>query len=289
MEHTHVEQVRDYYERNTRVFLAWGRDGQTHTIHRAVWAAGVTTEEQALTYINRQIADQVSEYYTEHKPGLVRVLDLGCGVGGTLSQLARQPGLPIQGVGISISPAQIRLARRYALEQGLADRCTFLDGNYMQLGFQPCFDAAIAIESLIHAPDLAEVFRQIAAVLKPGGQLLICDDLLLDHPPAIAGGVDTRLLLAAFRRGWHAFGAATISDLVAMAAAAGFRLRIQRNLTPDLRLLVLPNLLVNMLLQIGMLLPRSWTVTQSLIGGLALQHGLRHGVIGYQWLVFELV
>jgi hypothetical protein len=41
------------------------------------------------------------------------------------------------------------------------------------------------------------------------------------------------------------------------------------------------------LLRAGLRVPAAWAFTQSLAGGLALQHGLARGIFRYQWLIFE--
>jgi len=56
------------------------------------------------------------------------VLELGCGTGAALLCLAaRVPGL--MGTGLEIQPLAATLARRGAVESGLADRITILDGD----------------------------------------------------------------------------------------------------------------------------------------------------------------
>jgi ubiquinone/menaquinone biosynthesis C-methylase UbiE len=283
----HVTRVRAYYERNTQIFLASGTDGQTRTIHRAVWAPGVTTEREALTYINQCVVRSIAANTARCRATPVRVLDVGCGVGGMLCHLVRHSPVTVSGVGVSISPGQVKAARRYASAQGLGERCTFLEGNYLALPFRETFDVAVAIESLVHAPDLARAFREAALVLRPGGRLIICDDTLQVEATAETAHPQAPLLAAAFRRGWYAPALATLETIVSYAEHAGLTLIEQCDLTPDLRLLQLPELVVDALLRVGIRLPADWAFTQSLVGGLALQHGLRHGVFRYRWLVFE--
>lgn len=278
MTHLTPDHIRRYYERNTRLFRLFGSDSTTHTVHRAVWAPGVATTEQALHYLHDELAAMINRHIPT---GPVQLLDLGCGVGGTLFYLARQHGERLRGVGVSISPTQVALARRTARTMGLDQQCRFLEADYLALPLRQHFDIAVAIESLVHAPDLPLVFQQAAAILKPGGRLIVCDDMLNDAALAHAPW-----LVAAFQRGWHAPSASTQASYHAAAQAAGFRLHEQRDLTPDLRLLNLPTALVRRVLTMGAHVPAAWSFTQSLVGGLALQHGLRHGLIHYRWLVF---
>lgn len=274
-----VARVRDYYERNTPIFLRFGRERETQTIHRSVWAEGVKTLPEALTYVNGLVADAVNALDLGGRPA--RVLDLGCGVGGTLFHVAKAAKRPYGGVGVTISPTQARMAAASAREHGWEDACTFAEASYLELPFAGGFDLAYAIESFVHAPDLGLAFREAARVLRSGGRLLICDDFLMK---AAAGD---SVWLTAFRRGWQANSALPLDDTIALAGQAGFRLRMKRNLTPDLRLVRLPGPLAEALLRCGNALPAGWAFVQGQIGGLALQHGLARGMIGYHWLEFE--
>jgi SAM-dependent methyltransferase len=282
-----VAHVRAYYEQNTRLFLRLGFGRRHRSIHRAVWAEGVTSHVEALGYINRLIGATIARYAVPGTRDPVRVLDLGCGVGGTLLTLAGHLPLPIHGLGVSISPTQVRLAHAAAAASRLQPRCQFIEADYRRLPCPAIFDFAVAVEALVHAPDIGHVLAEAAGALKPGGYLLICDDVLTDrrhdqpaHPSA-AGWV------AAFRRGWRAVGLVSRDTFIGLAQQAHLRLVEARDLTPDLRLLRLPVGIGQVLLRLGRYAPDRWAFIHSLVGGLALQYCLKHGVIAYQWLVLQ--
>lgn len=275
---THASRVRAYYERNTRLFGAFGLGREARAIHRAVWTDGAQDYAAALGTVNRWLLALAERQ--AGAGGSVSALDLGCGVGGTLVALAEgMPGL--RGVGISISPSQVRLATRLARRRGLSERCQFAEADFAHQPARGAFDLAIAIESLVHAADPARVLREAASALRPGGLLAVCDDVVVRAEDAGDAQV------AAFRRGWHAPGVRALDELLAAGERAGLRLVERRDLTPLLRLLPLPGPLADALLGLGELAPRGWVFTQSLVGGLALQRCLARGVIGYHWLVWE--
>ncbi|MCG8591738.1 MAG: methyltransferase domain-containing protein [Proteobacteria bacterium] len=100
-----------------------------------------------------------------------RVLDAGCGVGGPLLEIAGHTGAAI--VGLNNSAYQIQKGERYLRRAGLADRCSFLRGDFMDIPAPAAtFDAAYAIESTCHAPDRVAVFREIQRLLRPGGEFV---------------------------------------------------------------------------------------------------------------------
>lgn len=97
----------------------------------------------------------------------MKVLDVGCGVGGPAREIARFIGCEI--VGITINARQVARAVELTAEAGLSDRVTFIQGDYLRLPFPDAsFDAAYAIEATVHAPDLSACYAGIARVLKPG-------------------------------------------------------------------------------------------------------------------------
>jgi ubiquinone/menaquinone biosynthesis C-methylase UbiE len=279
----HVAAVRRYYERNTGLFRLLRADRQLHTVHRPVWAAEVRNKQQALQYVHARIAKQIRGYLAVRHQQQVCVLDLGCGTGATLCQLAQQFCGQLRGIGMSISRTQLQLAQQYACAQGVTEYCTFIEGDFCHLPCMAQFDLAIAIESLVHAPADVDILAQVASTLKPGGYLIICDDMLCADRIL----PDDTPLLEAFRRGWYAPSVRSVADVIARAQQAGLKLLEQCDLTQSLHLLPVPRVLGLVLIQLTKGVPPEWAFTQSLIGGFALQLGLRSAVFRYQWLVFE--
>lgn len=214
----------------------------------------------------------------------VHVLDAGCGVGGTLLALADNLPGRLRGVGISISGSQVRRARQRARAAGDESACMFLEASYLDVPCRAAFDAAIMVESLIHSPDPRRTIAQLAAALRPGGVLLICDDFLTLQQAETA---ESRRSLTVFRRGWLAHGLHSTEDIQALASESGLQLIERRDFTPQLRLRRFPAPITNGLLRLSAVVPASWAVTQGLFGGLALQHCLANGTIGYHWLMFR--
>ena len=102
----------------------------------------------------------------------VRVLDVGCGIGGTTRWLASErPSWTV--TGISISGEQIRRATELALERGVHN-CDFRCCDAMQMPFPDnSFDVVWSCESAEHMPDKALFVKECIRVLKPGGRLVL--------------------------------------------------------------------------------------------------------------------
>ncbi|KAI0066927.1 hypothetical protein BV25DRAFT_1877866 [Artomyces pyxidatus] len=103
------------------------------------------------------------------RPGM-RVLDVGCGVGGPAREIARFSDAHI--TGLNNNDFQIGRARKYTAAGGLSDQVQFVKGDFMKLAEQfgeNSFDAVYAIEATVHAPTWEGVYGEILKVLKPGG------------------------------------------------------------------------------------------------------------------------
>ena len=100
-----------------------------------------------------------------------RVLDVGCGIGGSARILARDYKLNV--VGISISPAQITRATELTTP-GLSCRFEVMDALDLQLA-DHSFDAVWSVEAGPHMPDKQRYADELLRVLKPGGLLAVAD------------------------------------------------------------------------------------------------------------------
>jgi len=113
------------------------------------------------------------EHYLASNMGLrpgMRVLDVGCGVGGPAREIARFADVNI--VGLNNNDFQIHRARKYTKKAGLEGQISFVKGDFMKLAEQfgeNSFDAVYAIEATVHAPTWEGVYGEIMKVLKPGG------------------------------------------------------------------------------------------------------------------------
>lgn len=272
-------QVQRYYDRHTAAFLRYGQGGGAGAIHRAVWGPGVETRAAAFHYVEDCLIERLRAL-----PGVAEptVVDLGCGVGGSLRHLAAR--LPIHGVGVTLSPVQARLAAERIRAAGLADRIRCIVGDYADLRLDlPSADLAYAIESFVHGPDPAAFFTQCARVVRPEGLLIVCDDVL--RP---AGGRRARRAVDRFRRGWRINALPDRDGLRALAAAAGFEHVATRDLTPFLELNRPRDRALGLLAALAGWLPVESRMGH-LTGGAALRTCLRRGWIGYDLALFRSV
>ena len=146
----YYDLVTDFYE------FGWGQ-----SFHFAPRRRGESFKASLFRH-QRFLADRMAL-----KPGM-RVLDVGCGVGGPMAALARNTGASF--VGLNNNAYQIERAKAHTRD--VRSLCSFIHGDYMQIpDGDERYDAAIAIESMPHAPDKTAAFRELFRVLRPGACL----------------------------------------------------------------------------------------------------------------------
>ncbi len=110
-----------------------------------------------------------------------RVLDVGCGCGQTVLQLAALSGGAGHVLGIDISPpmlarAQERLAQQPAISLALADAQTFAFAS-------PSFDALYSRFGVMFFDDALAAFGNLRRGMRPGGRLsFVCWQALAKNP-----------------------------------------------------------------------------------------------------------
>lgn len=149
--------------------------------YRANWAEsfhlppfhGNSTLAQALIAQEHGLADKAG-----FRAGM-RLLDIGCGIGGPALSIVTHCGAHV--TGINIVPRHIEIAQGKARDSGLVHLLDFLTADMMFLPFPACsFDGAYSFDAICHAPDKARAYAEIARVLKPGAAFAGCDWLYAD-------------------------------------------------------------------------------------------------------------
>lgn len=112
-----------------------------------------------------------------------QVVDVGSGYGGPAMLLAQEFGARV--VGIELSPSLCDRASKTMSNAGLEGSVRFLQDNVVDVELPDGeFDAAVAIDSIVHMPDLDTVFRRMASWVRPGGRVVIASEYMDDNAPA---------------------------------------------------------------------------------------------------------
>jgi tocopherol O-methyltransferase len=205
-----LDEIAAYYD-YTEPFYRRFWHGDTGGVHYGLWDNATRNFREALLNTNRFLA-RVANI----APG-ERVLDAGCGVGGSALWLAANIGARV--TGITISRKQLAAAEASRRKAPVAGQVDFRLADFARTDFPDCcFDVVWAIESVCHANDKSKFLTEAHRVLKPGGRLVLADGFL-DRPPA---GAREARKLASFCRGFILPGLAETNAFETALSAAGF-------------------------------------------------------------------
>lgn len=109
----------------------------------------------------------------QFKPG-GRVLDVGCGIGGSARHLAAEYGCKV--VGIDLTREYVEAARKLAELSGMDQQVEFHHGSALSLPFHDnTFDGAWTEHVQMNIADKKAFYAEIARVVKPGGRFAFHD------------------------------------------------------------------------------------------------------------------
>lgn len=162
------------------------------------------------------------------------VLDVGCGVGGSLRRLASQ-GLGDRLVGVDRSQpviaASIELFEppAHPIQRIRADAChlPFPDGE---------FDVVLSIEAMMHFSTRRRFLSEAARVLRPGGAL-VASDLLIVEDVSDVGHASSAEVAEALDAGFGPWPEpeASVASIAEAAASSGLRCTVARDVTAHTR------------------------------------------------------
>jgi SAM-dependent methyltransferase len=102
-----------------------------------------------------------------------RILDIGCGSGRYLITLARRGA---EGVGIDFASNMIALAQNLAAERGVADRCLFVNADFLEFEFEKKFDISLAIGLFDYIRDPTPILSKMRSLTR--------EKVIVTFPPA---------------------------------------------------------------------------------------------------------
>lgn len=168
--HVDTGEIREHYDRLSVLYrMLWGEH-----LHHGYWE-----DNESIARAQIQLMERLAEKATI--PRGAKVLDIGCGLGGSAFWLAAQYNCRV--TGLTISPVQARMATKKAKAKGLADQLQFLVADANQ--WQPVpesVDMIWIMESSEHFQDKKGFFQRCASALRPGGGLAVCAWLRRDGP-----------------------------------------------------------------------------------------------------------
>jgi len=211
--------VNAYYELAT-LFYEWGWG---ESFHFAYHLKGESFQQAIARH----------EYYIAGRLGVKqgdRVLDVGCGIGGPMRNIARFTRSNI--VGVTLNEYQVLRGNELNKAAGLSKTALSVQADFMRLPFEEnFFDGVYAIEATCHAPKREEVYGQIMKVLKPGA-VFACYEWCLT-PLYDAKNAEHRLIKKKIEEGDGLPDMATQEECVDALRSVGFEIIEYRDMALD--------------------------------------------------------
>lgn len=218
------DEIAAYYD-TTEVHYKRGWDlRHSLAMHYGYWDEKATTFRASLGRMNEALAT-FGGLSKEDK-----VLDAGCGIGGTSIFLADTLGCHV--TGITLSQQQVETARGHAATKGVQTLTCFEQADFRATPFPAeTFDVVWALESAVYDPEKADFCKEAYRLLRPGGRLVMGEYIKSPQPMKPR---DKRI----FHRwldAWAIHDLSTLEHLAAVAKQQGFEGIKIDNVTPAIR------------------------------------------------------
>lgn len=170
------QHIKDYYNQTQFDYsFIWNwKLKTTPALHFGYYDEKATKHEQAIFRVNEVMAD-----WANVAEG-TKVLDAGCGLGNTSLWLAQHCKAKV--TGITLVQKQVDTAYALAKKQNIVG-AEFLVADYLKTPFEDnSFDVVWACEALCHAPNKSLFYKEACRILKPGGRVVIAENLRPERP-----------------------------------------------------------------------------------------------------------
>ncbi len=186
-----IDDIIAYYDQTWFDYRLLWLNNNNRAVHFGFYDKTTASHQEALVNMNRVLAETVKIQSDD------RVLDAGCGQGGSATWIAENTGATV--VGITPVESQIKTARAYIELKGLSEKVTIKLGDYIETGFpDESFDVVWACESVCHAEQKHDFYWEAYRLLKPGGRLVMAEYMRTPSSYQPDGGK----LLGQWLRGW---------------------------------------------------------------------------------------
>lgn len=208
-----TEAIKKYYSDTQFEYkLVWNwRSKHTPALHFGYYDEKATNHHRAVIRANEVLAEMGNIQQG------TRIIDAGCGLGHSTLWLAEHFNAHV--TGITIVPKQVETMRKFIAKNGISN-VDFLETSYFNMPFEnDSVDVVWAIEAVCHANDKLQFYKEAYRVLKPGGKLLIGENLRTARPLEIK----KEKLLKEIFHSWAIPDLDTFEEHRSHAKKAGFR------------------------------------------------------------------
>lgn len=151
MNRSHHDTVRERFERDAHSFDA------IYRLERSPFWRWVNTTLRKAVFERYTITFEQAGDVTGKK-----VLDVGCGSGVYSVDFARRGAERV--VGVDFSGNMLEIARQEAQQHGVAERCDFIQADFLDLELDEKFDISVAMGVFDYVPEQVRFLRKMVAL-----------------------------------------------------------------------------------------------------------------------------
>lgn len=172
---TQIDRVKRYYDSTVIDYKTVWTGSKDLAMHFGYFGDGVKSHQDSLMKMNEVLAKLVSISKND------RVLDAGCGYGGSAIWLAKNIGCEV--VGLTVVSYQVREGEKFAEKYYLSDKVSFKTEDYAHTSFpNHSFTVIWGLESIVHAESKKDFINEAYRLLKTGGRILTSEYMLRENP-----------------------------------------------------------------------------------------------------------
>ena len=173
---TAVDKAQEYYnsdDADNFYFTIWGGED----IHVGLY----NSEDEPIFDASRRTIERMASKISNLDKNS-KVLDIGAGYGGAARYLAKKYGCQV--VALNLSEVENERDRKMNEDQGLDHLITVVDGSFEEIPYPDfSFDVVWSQDAILHSGNREQVLKEVARVLKSGGDFVFTDPMQTDDCP----------------------------------------------------------------------------------------------------------
>lgn len=206
------KDIENYYDQTAVHYRIWWALEKGKSLHYGLWFKDTKNFIQALENTNKYLS-QLAKIKSNDK-----ILDAGCGVGGSAIFIAKNYDANV--TGITLSQKQVDKAKQNAKDAKVENLVNFEKRNYCSTDYtSESFDVVWSIESVSSANDKFDFIKEAYRLLKAGGRIVLSDYFKIEYIQSEKDKINIQKWL----NGWAISDIETPEKFTKMMEEVGFK------------------------------------------------------------------
>ncbi|MFX0116453.1 MAG: SAM-dependent methyltransferase [Candidatus Hodarchaeota archaeon] len=212
------DPVRNYFDQTVPIYRSWSKNH----LHMGLWRNNTRNHEESLDNMTKFVSKLLDIEEGD------RILDAGCGIGGSTRYIASEFG--VKTIGINISRVQLHKAVKLSKDVKNSCLIRYYCQDYTKTFFPSAYFSKIfAIESVCHTRDKNAFIEEAFRLLRRGGRIVVVDGFQKQNPITSK----ERSMYQRFLKGWAVPNLETFASFSGKLKQAGFNRVHQYDLTKN--------------------------------------------------------